>query len=103
MWVGVQKQWLGFAHRFRPTYALANVGHPSLPHRPLSPRLRIFNYLMNKNVKIRGLGYVPRTSGAWWDTSWLGLGVLELLVLGWVGPGPGRWVPVECRCAANLP
>jgi hypothetical protein len=21
---------LGFAHRFRPTYALANVGHPSI-------------------------------------------------------------------------
>jgi hypothetical protein len=24
-----QKRLLGFAHRFRPTYALANVGHPS--------------------------------------------------------------------------
>jgi hypothetical protein len=23
-------RWLGFAHRFRPTYALANVGHPSI-------------------------------------------------------------------------
>jgi hypothetical protein len=22
---------LGFAHRFRPTYAMANVGHPSIP------------------------------------------------------------------------
>jgi hypothetical protein len=24
-----RKRLLGFAHRFRPTYALANVGHPS--------------------------------------------------------------------------
>jgi hypothetical protein len=24
---------LGFAHRFLPTYALANVGHPSIPFR----------------------------------------------------------------------
>jgi hypothetical protein len=30
MWLGrIQKRLLGFAHRFRPTYAQANVGHPS--------------------------------------------------------------------------
>jgi hypothetical protein len=26
-----RKRSLGFAHHFRPTYALANVGHPSIP------------------------------------------------------------------------
>jgi hypothetical protein len=26
-----KKLWLGFAHLFRPTYAWANVGHPSCP------------------------------------------------------------------------
>jgi hypothetical protein len=26
--VGDERLWLGFAHRFRPTYAGANVGHP---------------------------------------------------------------------------
>jgi hypothetical protein len=28
-----EKRSLGFAHRFRPTYAWANVGHPSFPVR----------------------------------------------------------------------
>jgi thioredoxin 1 len=27
-----EERWLGFARRFRPTYALANVGHPSIPY-----------------------------------------------------------------------
>jgi hypothetical protein len=28
-WLGLElKLWLGFAHRFRPRYALANLGHP---------------------------------------------------------------------------
>jgi hypothetical protein len=27
----LQKRPLGYAHHFRPTYALANVGHPSIP------------------------------------------------------------------------
>jgi hypothetical protein len=30
--LGAEKQLLGFAHRFRPTYALANVGHPPIPN-----------------------------------------------------------------------
>jgi hypothetical protein len=53
-----QKQWLGFAHRFRPTYR----GAPVLASSPVEPEVTDpdLDYAMDQNVKIRGIPHLAK-------------------------------------------